>query len=358
MKNQRFNPYRTIAAVALVSLALALAASGCTSKGTANTINKAAVSQPGTPVDVQVLKAETVKDEMEVSGTLMAKQSVSIMSELSRKVTDVYAKEGQHVSAGTILFKLDDADLRAQLEQLQQQEKLAKLNEQRLKDLINHQAVMQQDYDQVFTNLKVLEAQIKQIKVTIDKTAIRAPFNGRIGIVNIYRGALVSPGTSLTTIEDNSQVKVDFSIPEKYTSTVNIGDAIGFTVESTSKPYEARIIAREASVDNSTRSLLVRAVSDNPDKELLPGQSARLKVRLNTSANAIMVPNQALIPSSQGYSVFVASAGKATIKPVEIGQRDAYSVHILNGLKAGDTLIVSNMLRLIPGSQVQLVSIK
>ncbi|MND93825.1 Multidrug efflux pump subunit AcrA precursor [compost metagenome] len=217
---------------------------------------------------------------------------------------------------------------------------------------------MQQDYDQVFTNLKVLEAQIKQIKVTIDKTAIRAPFNGRIGIVNIYRGALVSPGTALTTIEDNSQVKVDFSIPEKYTSTVNIGDAIGFTVESTAKPYQAKVIAREASVDNTTRSLLVRAVSDNPNKELLPGQSARLKVRLNSSANAIMIPNQALIPSSQGYSVFVSQGGKAIIKPVEIGQRDAYSVHITKGLKAGDTLIVSNMLRLAPGSQVQLVSIK
>jgi len=312
----------------------------------------------GIPVDGHVLQSNTLKEEMEVTGTLHAKQEVNIMSELSRKVVSVHVQEGKFVGRGALLFKLDDADLRAQLEQLIQQEKLARLNEQRLKDLIEHQAVMQQDYDQTFTNLKVLQAQIKQVKVSIEKTNIRAPFSGTIGIVNVYPGTLVAPGTSLAVLEDNSQVKLDFSVPEKYTSALKSGDVLQFSVQSSQRLYNAKVVAQESKLDNETRTLLIRAVGENPGKELLAGQSARLKISLKTSENALQVPNQALIPSSQGYSVYVASGNKAQIKPVEIGQRDAFSVHVINGLEAGDTIITSNMLRLAPGADIQLVSVK
>ena len=280
------------------------------------------------------------------------------MSELNKKVVSVQAKEGKFVTAGTLLFKLDDADLLAELEQLRQQEKLVLLNERRLKDLVDREAAIQQDYDQAFTNLKVLQSRIEQLKVTIAKTYIRAPFSGNLGIVNVYTGAYVSPGTSLVQLTDNSRLKIDFAVPEKHANTLKTGDEVQYSVESNAKVHTAKIVAHESSLDPNTRTLLVRAVGNNISHELLPGQSARLTLRLKTSGNALMVPNQALIPSSKGYSVYVVNGGKAGLKNIEIGERNAFSVNVTSGLASGDTIITSNMLRLIPNADIQLVSVK
>jgi membrane fusion protein (multidrug efflux system) len=320
---------------------------------------KAPVAQQptGVPVDGQVLHSESLNEEMTVSGTLMANQEVSISSELNRKVVAVYAKEGKFVNAGAILFKLDDADLIAELEQLKQQEKLVLLNERRLKELIDNEAAIQQDYDQAFTNLKVLQAKIEQLKVTLSKTSIRAPFSGNLGIVNVHTGAYVTPGSPLAVLTDNSHLKIDFAIPEKHANTLKTGDEVQYNVESNDKIYKAKIVAHDAGLDQKTRTLLMRAVSNNSSNELLPGQSARLTLRLSDTGNALMVPNQALIPSSQGYSVFVVNNNKASFKSIEVGERNAFSVHVTKGLAPGDTVITSNMLRLAPGSAVQLVSV-
>ncbi|TLV00699.1 efflux RND transporter periplasmic adaptor subunit [Dyadobacter luticola] len=311
----------------------------------------------GVPVDVQVLHSESLNDEMTVSGTLLAYQDVNITSELNRKVVAVYAKEGKSVAAGTLLFKLDDADLIAELEQLKQQEKLVILNEKRFKELIDNEAAKQQDYDEAFTNLKVIQAKIEQLKVTIAKTSIRAPFSGNLGIVNVHTGAYVTPGAPLALLTDNSRLKIDFAVPEKHANTLKTGDEVQYRVESDEKLYKATIVAHEAGLDQSTRTLLMRAVTNNASRELLPGQSARLTLRLGNTGNALMVPNQALIPSSKGYSVFVVNNRKATFKPIEVGQRNAFTVHVTKGLAPGDTIVTSNMLRLAPGADVQLVSV-
>ncbi|MFY0255476.1 efflux RND transporter periplasmic adaptor subunit [Chitinophaga sp. 30R24] len=316
-----------------------------------------AAAIPGIPVDAIVLKAQHLTDQMEISGTLAAVQEVNIMSELSRKVTAVYAVEGKQVSAGSLLFTLDDADLQAQLDQYRQQEKLAKINEERLRDLIQNQAAIQQDYDQALTTLRVLQAQIRQLQVNIAKTRIVAPFGGRIGLVNIHPGALVTPGQTLTTLEDKSRVKIDFYIPEKYSSSFRSGAPISFHVESNNKTYEGVIIAEESKLNNDTRTLLLRAISNNAGGELLPGQSARISLHLNEVNDALMAPSQVLIPSSEGYSVFVARNGKAEVVPVKTGERNANTIHITDGLQAGDTLIVSNLLRLSAGTALHFTAI-
>ncbi|MDB5014231.1 MAG: family efflux transporter, subunit, partial [Daejeonella sp.] len=134
-------------------------------------------------------------------------------------------------------------------------------------------------------------------------------------------------------------------------------DVLQFNVESSEKIYRATIIAKESKLDNDTRNLVVRAQGSNPNAELLPGQSARIKLNLINSTDALMVPNQTLIPSSQGYSVYISKGNKAVLQPVELGERNAVSVHIQSGLAKGDTLITSNMLRLIPGAPLNIVSI-
>ncbi|HYI78574.1 MAG TPA: efflux RND transporter periplasmic adaptor subunit [Chryseolinea sp.] len=323
--------------------------------------NKAVASKPEivyTPVDGVIVQPAEVSEEFEVTGTLVANQQVDIVSELTRKVVRVNVKEGSKVKEGTLLFQLDDADLQAQLERYHQQEKLALLNEERLKDLIANEAIAQQDYDQAATNLKVLQAQITELQVTIDKTKIRAPFNGQVGIINVHPGTIVSVNTILTDIEDNSLIKVDFTVPEKYTNVISPGSVHSFTIASDDKQYQTKVIARAASLSANTRTLLVRAQTANPDGRLLPGQSARLNLSLSTSNDALAVTSNALIPSSQGYTVYVSRKNVVQAVPVQIGQRNENSVVITDGLQKGDTVITSNLLRLIPGSAVQFVTLK
>jgi membrane fusion protein (multidrug efflux system) len=311
-----------------------------------------------TPVDGTIIKPAALKEELEITGSLMANQQVDIVSELTRKIVRVNVKEGAVVKAGQILFEMDNADLLAQLDRLRQQEKLALLNEERMRDLIHHEAVVQQDYDQAFTNLKVLQAQIAELKVAISKTMIRAPFAGQVGIVHVYPGAVVSVNTVLANLQDNATVKVDFSIPEKYAQVITDGSEQVFTVASDTKQYKATVVAREARLDQNTRTLMVRAVSQNPGRTLLPGQSARLHLTLHAANDALMVSSQALIPSSQGYSVFVAKNNQVQLAPVELGQRGPAAVQILQGLNRGDTVVTSNLLRLRPGATVQFVTLK
>lgn len=317
----------------------------------------AAPAFQGIPVDAAVVRSASVRDQLIVTGTILANQEVNLVSELTRRIVAVHVREGSYVKKGAVLFELDRADLLAQLERLKQQEKLALLNENRLKDLIAKEAIAQQDYDEASTNLKVLQAQIVELSVMIDKTRITAPFDGQVGMINIHPGAVVSVNTILTQLEDNSVVKVEFSVPEKYTNTITIGSEETFTTPANQSVYKTKIIAKAASLSTDTRTLLVRGIVANPNGKLLPGQSARITLSLNTSAGGLAVSSQALIPSLGGYTVFVSRNHAAQAVPVEIGQRNTGTVEIIKGLVAGDTVITSNQLRLGAGTPVQLITI-
>lgn len=312
----------------------------------------------GTPVDAVILASSESKEVIDINATLVANQEVDIVSEMTRKIVNVHVREGSKVRKGSLLFRLDDADLQAQLEKLRQQEKLAMINEDRLKDLLSHDAVSQQDYDEASTSLKVLQAQIQEVLVAIGKTLISAPFDGQVGMINVHPGSIVSTNTVLTNIEDNTALKVEFSVPEKYASLIGVGDEIRFKTVAEGKTYAARISAVSPGLNENTRSLLVRAVTPNPHGELFPGQSARATLAFNTSQNALVVSANALIPSSAGYTVFVVRSNIAQAVPVEIGQRNASTVQIVSGLHKGDTVITSNLLRLGPGVPVSLASLK
>jgi membrane fusion protein (multidrug efflux system) len=343
----------------LFILSIVVLVAACISKADTLTDSNAkpAAAFVGTPVDGVVVQPGTVREQLEVTATLVANQQVDIVSELTRRIVKVNVKEGSRVRAGTPLFQLDDADLQAQLQRLRQQEKLAILNEERLKDLLAHEAIAQQDYDEAITNLKVLEAQIQEIQVTIGKTRIVAPFDGQVGIIKVYPGSVVSVNNVLTDIEDNSVVKVEFSVPEKYSNIIAPGSTHSFTIASDEKQYNATVAARAASLSENTRTLLVHAIAKNPEGRLLPGQSARLSLNLSSSSEAISVSSQALLPTSKGYNVYVSRGGLVESRPVQIGQRSTGAVEITQGLTKGDTVITSNLLRLVPGAPVQFVTL-
>ncbi|HEY5824070.1 MAG TPA: efflux RND transporter periplasmic adaptor subunit, partial [Cyclobacteriaceae bacterium] len=186
---------------------------------------------------------------------------------------------------------------------------------------------------------------------------ITAPFDGQVGMINVHTGFVVSVNTVLTDIEDNSVVKVEFSIPEKYTNVIEPGSEHTFTIVSDQKEYKAKVVAKGASLNENTRTLLVRALASNSDGHLLAGQSARINLSLKTSGEALTVSSQALIPSSKGYSVYLSKNNSMVPTQVEIGQRNAGTVEITHGLHKGDTVITSNLLRLTPGAKVQFVTL-
>jgi membrane fusion protein (multidrug efflux system) len=199
-----------------------------------------------------------------------------------------------------------------------------------------------------------VEAEIASLRVTLAKTEIRAPFSGRVGLRRVSEGAWVTPTTLLTTLQDVSRIKVDFSLPERLAGAVAIGQSFRFRVAGRSEDLEGRVIAIEPAIDAPTRSLVVRGIAENPDGALMPGAFATLDVPVAAETSGILIPAQAIIPSASGHAVYVLRDGTARLQDVEIGMRSAESVQVLRGLALGDTLLTTNLLRMRPGVRVEI----
>ncbi|MVM39984.1 efflux RND transporter periplasmic adaptor subunit [Spirosoma sp. HMF3257] len=322
--------------------------------------SKSAAAPPaGTKVatDVFVVKRETISDEIQTTGTIAANQEVDLVSEVARKLVRAYVREGSYVGQGTLLFKLDDADLLAKKQKIALQEKLAKLDEKRFRELLATEAVNQQEYDKILTNLNVLQAELAMVDVDLAKTEIRAPFSGRLGLKRVDVGAYVTPATVLSSFDDLSRVEINFTIPEKYASDVRAGQAIRFTTENSSQQFVGNVTATEPKLEANTRSLLVKAVSDNTTGKLVPGSSAKIAFALHVAQDGILIPTEALIPTAKGYSLFRMNQGKAERRDVKTGNRTKGTVQILSGLSIGDTVLTTNLLRLDTGVPVTISSV-
>ncbi|QMW02008.1 efflux RND transporter periplasmic adaptor subunit [Spirosoma foliorum] len=307
--------------------------------------------------DVFVVKRETITDELQTTGTIAANQEVDLVSEVARKLVRAYVREGNYVGQGTLLFKLDDADLLAKKQKIALQEKLAKLDEKRFRELLATEAVNQQEYDKILTNLNVLQAELAMVDVDLAKTEIRAPFSGRLGLKRVDIGAYVTPATVLSSFDDLSRVEINFTIPEKYASDVRAGQAIHFTTENSSQQFVGNVTATEPKLEANTRSLLVKAVSDNKSGKLVPGSSAKIAFALHVAQDGIQIPTEALIPTAKGYSLFRLNQGKAERRDVKTGSRTKGTVQILSGLSIGDTVLTTNLLRLDTGVPVAISSV-
>lgn len=317
------------------------------------------VPSPALPVDVVVAREEDLSQHEVITGTLLPYREVVIRSEVPQKILQVGFLDGGDVSHGQLLYKLNDADLQARLKQLSAELKLASLNEQRLADLLKTEAVKQQEYDEVATRLHVLEAQKEQLKADLTKTTIEAPFSGKIGISKVVAGAYVTPNTELVYLQDQQQVKINFSVPEKYLPLIKSGSTIHFSTALSPEQYTATIKATEPGVNAENRSILVQAVAANPGNRLRTGLSAKIFfATVNAATKGITVPTEALLPGNGGYTVYVLKEGKAKVMPVIISNRTEARAIITSGLQNGDSVIVSNTLRLGDGSPVQAVTSK
>lgn len=318
----------------------------------------AGMNQPPMPVDVFVIHPTMINEKIEVSGSLMANEITEIHPEISGRLVQLNVAEGKFVNKGSLLAKIYDGDLQAQLKKLEVQLEIANTNEERSAQLLKIQGISKSDYDASLLNVNNIKADIEITKANITKTEIRAPFSGRLGLKNISPGAFVTPLTVVTTIADVNKLKLQFSVPEKYGSQIRNGQLVSFTLNGSDKTFAAAVIATETSVGSETRSLTVRALVKNSDPALIPGTFANVQMVLGNNPNAIMIPNGAVIPQGRKKQVFVFKSNKALPMEITTGVRDSANVQVLTGLFPGDTLITSGLLFLRPGSDVSLSSAK
>lgn len=310
--------------------------------------------QMPTRVETYVVEPRMISEGIEAPGTLLANEVTEIRPEVSGRVVSVNVAEGRYVSKGTMLAKLFDGDLQAQLKKLEVQLKIAEQTESRQAQLLKIQGISQQDYDLSLLSVNNIKADIEIIKTSIARTAIYAPFNGKLGLKNISVGAYVTPTNIITTITQTEQLKLDFSVPEKYTDRIKNGQSVNFTVQGRPNTYTAKVIATEVAVTQATRSLLVRSIVPNKNGELLPGSFANVKLRFAPNPNALMVPSESVIPQARGKKVILFNGGNAKFVDVETGIRDSAFVQITEGISKGDTVVTTGLLSIRPGAKLQL----
>ncbi len=314
----------------------------------------AATKPPVPKVEGYIVKTKQVSDREELPGSIIANETTEIHPEISGRLVYLNINEGKTVGKGALLAKIYDGDLQAQLKKLNVQVAVAEQTVKRMGELLKISGVSQQEYDLSVLQVNTIRADMDIIKTNISRTEVRAPFSGTLGLKNISSGSYVTPQTIISTIRQNSQLKLDFVLPERFTSSLKTGQLVDFTVEGNSKKYTARIIAAESGLAENTRSQNIRAVVTNNDGKLLPGVFAKVVTDFNTDPNGIVIPTQAILPQARGKKVIVYRSGVATFTDVTTGIRDSSLVQILTGLKAGDTIITTGLMSLKPDAKVEM----
>jgi membrane fusion protein (multidrug efflux system) len=309
-------------------------------------------------VDAFVVTPTSISENIEVPGTLIANEATEIHPEISGRLVLLNVAEGKFIPKGILLAKIYDGDLQAQLRKLEVQLAIAKTNEERSAQLLKIQGISKADYDASSLNVSNIRADIDITKANITKTEIRSPFSGRMGLKNISPGAYVTPSTILATLQQVNLLKLDFTVPEKYSSQMKPGKIVSFTSEGTAnKTYMAKVMAIESSITENTRTLMIRSVVQNKDAALIPGSFAKVILSFDPDRNALMIPSQAVLPQARGKKVISYQAGIARFVDVTTGIRDSARVQVLSGLKSGDTIVVTGILSVRPEAKIQIAKI-
>ena len=306
------------------------------------------------PVKAHILKPQRLDNNVITTGTLLANESVELKSETAGKVVKILFKEGSRVNKGDLLLKINDEELQAQLLGAKSALNLAEDNMARAKKLLEKQGISQQDYDAAANDLNVKKANLDLVKAQLDKTEIKAPFEGIIGLKYVSEGSFINSSTVIASLQDIDPVKIDFSIPEKYAGFVHIGDKIKFSVAGSGNSYSGTVFAIEPKIDETTRTLKIRAISPNTRGEILPGAFADVTLILKEIPDALMVPTQAIIPILKGQKVYLCRNGVVAQVEVKTGIRTDTEVQITEGLNPKDTVITTGILQLAPGMPVKI----
>jgi membrane fusion protein (multidrug efflux system) len=309
-------------------------------------------------VQVRVVQPKLLQNSIRTTGTLLANEEVELRSETTGKVTGIFFKEDSRVKKGDLLVKINNADLRAQLQKLEFQKELAEEREFRQRRQLETDLTSQEQYDIALNALNAVKADIEVVQAQIAKTEIHAPFDGQIGLKYISEGSYLSPSVRVANLLNIHPIKIEFSIPEKYATEVQAGDKISFTIQGSENTYEGEIYAIEPKIDPVTRTLLVRALSPNPQRTLYPGSFADVQLIIERIPDALLIPTEAVFPEMNGKKVFLYQQGKAVSAAVKTGIRTPEEIQVTSGVAAGDTVITSGILQLRQAMPVEISELK
>lgn len=307
---------------------------------------------PATPVTAMVVRTSALKDIISVNGSTIPKEEVMISAEVPGKIQEILFQEGAWVKAGTPLVKLDDAELQAQRERLLVQKELTRKIAERMKNLYDREGVSLQEYEIAAAEAEQVVAEIALIDVQLEKRTINAPFSGVLGLKQVSEGSYLSPGTPVVSLVSTNPIHLEFSVPEKYSRSIERGRQVEFTLAGIDHAFEATVIAKEPNIDPETRTMRCKASASNPNGEILPGAYANVSVNLRSFDSTILIPTQAVVPELGGKKVFLYRDGKAEAVSVETGIRQDTDIQVLSGLEEGDTIITTGVLQIRSGAAV------
>ncbi|MBK9249406.1 MAG: efflux RND transporter periplasmic adaptor subunit [Ignavibacteria bacterium] len=308
--------------------------------------------QPAVNVGITVATMKNIDRKIILSGSLLAYREAELHTEASGKVVNFNLPEGQLVKQGTLLVKINDADLQAQLLKNTEQIRHAEEIESRQKALLSRGGSSREEYEAALNSLNLAKADKELILANIAKTEVRAPFDGIIGLKYITIGAYVTPSTKVVSIIQPDPMKLECSIPEKYASFMKKGNTLTFLTRGSTKRYNATIYAVDPRIDFSTRTIAVRADVANSKGALTSGSFVEIELPIGDSHLGLMVPTEAIIPDIKGQKVFIVKNGKAEPRPIVTGVRTENELEIIQGISAGDTVITTGILLLKPNSPV------
>lgn len=317
-----------------------------------NTGNNGGRGRQSLNVNAQILKYENLTDEIRTKGRLIPDEEVDLSFETSGKITEIHFKEGTSVKKGQLLAKVNDKPLQAELKKLEAQVPLAQDRVYRQKTLLAKDAVSQEAYESVNTELEKLMADIELVKSKIMQTELRAPFDGIIGLRLVSEGTYASPTTIISRLTKISPLKIEFSVNESYVNNVKAGTPLSFSVDNDLNIYHASVYAVESDLDRNTLTLKARALYSNPGGQLKPGLSANIEIKLQEIKNTIVIPSLSLKAELGRDVAFVYKGGKAHQVELHKGMRTAASVQVIDGLHVGDTLLVTGIMQLRDGLPV------
>lgn len=343
-------------AAALLGMALALIA--CSDKGTGSREGgqRPGPGGAGGPPPATVITSRVERRPfgpvIEAVGTALARESVEITSKSANTVTAIRFQEGQRVAAGAILVELDRAQVAAALAEAEANLIEARNQFNRGRDLSVSSALSKAQLDQLQTAVKTGESRVAAARARLEDTVIRAPFAGRTGFRKVSRGGLVNPGTVITTLDDSSVIKLEFTVPQAFLGELRAGLPVAATTEGLpGRVFAGTVTTIDSRVDPTTRSIAVRAELPNPAGDLRPGMFMSVKLK-GRETPTLLVPEEAIVPEQGKTYVYVVRGERAERREVRTGGRQPGVVAVLSGLSAEERIVVDGTLRLRDGASV------
>jgi membrane fusion protein, multidrug efflux system len=309
---------------------------------------------PAMPVEAAAARSDTVVDAILATGQVEAMQSIELRPEIEGRLVQILVREGALVGRGTPLFKIDDAELKAQVAEVTAERDLARQSLTRTRELLGQKASSQAELERAEATMRSNEAQLERLKVRLDRTLVRAPFAGIVGQRFVSLGDYVSSDTRLVTLQTVSPQRAAFQVPERYADQLKLGQQVSFRVAALpGRQFTGKVDFVDPLVKLPGRTITVKAVVPNPRRELRSGMFIEARLATGVRPDAVVIPEDAVLPLQGASFVWVVDNGKATRRQVELGVRTPGFVEIKNGIESNEQVVVGGQERLAEGAPVQ-----